>query len=489
MSSFSRSAGRLSLAVAAVAAIAGVLVWTTLWSDRDRADAPRSIILITIDTLRADHLSSAGYARNTSPNLDAFFARGTRFANAFSTAPNTAPSHTAMLTGLYPGFTSVWKLNGDLPLTADAVTLAEIARDAGMRTAAVISNVVLSRSLGLDQGFESYDDDLRDVELNRPWAEQTADHAVPKVLAKLDELRGERFFLWAQFQDPHGPYAPPAEWARAFADEPASDAVELPVGKNQSGYRAIPQYQVFRDERGVRQYRQRYDGEIAYLDSKLQALFDKLVTGDMLRDTLVIVTSDHGEAFGEDEFYFAHGHSTSLDQLHVPLAFVGAGVPAGASRRRPVSNISIFCTAIEALRLPANPECSPGASLWPALKAGEEPSARAWFAGSVTQWAVVQPGLFLRRDAIPENSPLFSATGDSVTGAQFVPVGEQVLPLDGNGTPPDTNVTRMLLDRFAGDADAARARLGSQGQRPAAISAEHAEKLRLLGYLSATANR
>jgi arylsulfatase len=464
--------------------VGGVLAWIALSSDARAPGKPRSVILITLDTLRADRLSSSGYVRKTSPNLDAFFERGTRFAHAFSTAPNTVPSHTAMLTGLYPGFTSVWKMNGQLPLSSDAVTLAELSREAGLRTAAVVSNAVLTRSLGLAQGFESYDDDMRDVEMNRPWAEQIAEHATPKVLAKLEELRNAPFFLWAHFQDPHGPYAPPGNFSPTFAEAETdgSDSAELPVGTDQSGYRAIPQYQVFRDERRVHEYQRRYDAEIAYLDRTLKPLFDTLVTTGLLNETLVIITSDHGEAFGEDGFYFAHGHSSGLDQLHVPLAFIGPGVTAGVVRQRPVSNIAIFCTVVDALELATASACSPGMSLWPALTAGEEPPERAWFAGSVTQWAVLPPGIFFRRDAVSKESSLFTEVEPGAP-SQFIPLGEQFVPLAGSSAKPDANATRLLLDQFAADAEAARQRLASRKHSPAKISAQHAEWLRALGYL------
>lgn len=482
MSLRSGSIRRLSFAVL-LCGVAGLLAWLALSGER-RTAGPRSAILITIDTLRADHLSGYGYARNTSPNLDAFFARGTRFMNALSTAPTTAPSHTAMLTGLYPGFTSVWKLNGNMPLSSDAVTLAEIARDGGLRTAAVVSNAVLTRSLGLHQGFETYDDDMRDVELNRPWAEQRADHAAAKVLAKLAELRGERFFLWAQFQDPHGPYAPPDEWLHAFAGADIDgDRKELPLRADQSGYQSIPQYQVFRDERRVDEYARRYDGEIAYLDRTLQQLFDWLEETGLLETTLVVITSDHGEAFGEDGFYFAHGHSAALDQLHVPFAFIGPGVPAAATRLRPVSNISTFCTIIEALDLGATPACSPGMSMWAALTAGEEPHGRPWFAGSITQWAILQPEIFFRRDAMPADSPIFALSGDKDTGARYVPLGEQVVRMDGKETDIDINATRALLHQFVADAEAARERFAARRIGPATLSPKHAEALRALGYL------
>jgi len=442
-----------------------------------------SVLLITIDTLRADHLSSYGYPKPTSPNLDAFFARGTRFATAFSSASTTLPSHVAMMTGLYPGFTTVGTQNGRFALSADTTTLAEICRDAGMRTAAIISNSVLRRRVGLDQGFDTYDDELTDRELNRALLERTAEHTLPLVLAKLKELHGSRFFFWAHFQDPHGPYVPPGEWAQRFpADaEHATDTLE--VDANSSGYRAIPKYQMFHDERRVDQYIQRYDGEIGYLDTFLSKLFDQIVASGMLRDTLVVITADHGEAFGEDGFYFAHGHSLGTDQIHVPLAFVGPHIAAGGVRKRGVSNIAIFCTLLDALDLPAASHCQPGESLWSALERGAEPVSRTWFAASVTQWAAFRPGIFLREDARPAADPLFRITSDRKTGARYVPLGEQILPLDHDGTGPDVDGVRAALRQFEAEALASDRAIAARRKPMATPAPAQVENLRALGYV------
>ncbi|MBI4514365.1 MAG: sulfatase [Deltaproteobacteria bacterium] len=474
------------VAVVGVAATA-VIAWHTISPPAPTHSAIRSVVLVTIDTLRADHLSAYGYQRATSPQLDAFMARGTRFAWALSAAPTTAPSHVAMMTGLYPGFTTVGVLNGQFPLSPEASTLAELCREAGLRTAAVVSNAVLMRPLGLDQGFDSYDDDLEDRELNRVWAERTAARAVPKALAQLAQLRGSPFFLWLHFQEPHGPYAPPTPWAQAFAGDSLrlGPNPELPVGADNSGLHSIPAYQRFDDERRPDQYVRRYDAEIAYLDSELARLFDLMTGSGLLQDTLVVITADHGEALGEDDFYFAHGHSLGLDQLHVPLAMIGPGIAAGAVRQRAVSNITVFCTILNALGLSQEQRCEQSDSIWASLLAGEEPPAMLGYAGSVTQWATFQAGWFLRRDAYAPEAPVFAPAGDPVTDTRYRPLGEQLAVLTGERAPEpqEQGQIRQALGDFISRAETARNALASKRQPAAALPPEQKERLRLLGYL------
>jgi arylsulfatase len=237
---------------------------------------PGSVIFVTIDTLRADHLSLGGYARNTSPRLDAFAKRGTKFDWALSTCSYTLPSHASMMTGRYPSFTSIGLMNGQLGLEPRDVTLAEICRDAGLRTSAVVSNQLLTRNWGLDQGFEAYDDDLRDKETSREMPERRAEHAVDAALAELSRIGDERFFFWLHLQAPHGPYTPPASITEpeAVGEHPPRLERKLPVGADPSGHRAIPTYQAFETEREFEQYRARYDREIRSTDRELGRLFD-----------------------------------------------------------------------------------------------------------------------------------------------------------------------------------------------------------------------
>ena len=201
-----------------------------------------SILLITLDTTRADHLEPYGATNVETPALSALADRGIVFENAVATAPVTGPTHASMLTGFYPRRHGV-RNNLTHHLSDDVPTLAEGLSAAGYRTAAFVSAVVLAGRYGFDQGFEVYDDDLRDGSASRQTlriTERPADVTAERALAWLDALGDDQpFFLWVHFYDPHPPYSPPAPWAERFRERP-------------------------------------YDGEIAFMDSQIGRLLDTL---------------------------------------------------------------------------------------------------------------------------------------------------------------------------------------------------------------------
>ncbi len=234
------------------------------------------------------------------------------------------------MVGRYPSFHTVGVLNGLFQLNPSAVTLAEVLSANGYRTGAIIGNPVLRAAVGFDQGFETYDDDLEGRELNRPRTrERTAERVVDLAQTWFDGADGRPGFLWLHFQDPHGPYKPPEGWAPFQATGADQLGGSLPVGLDQSGYGAIPKYQVLGDERRIAGYVRRYDAEIAFFDHQLNRLIAFLSDRGLLDSMLVILTADHGEAFGEDGFIFGHSHSVGLDQVSVPLVIAGPGAPRG----------------------------------------------------------------------------------------------------------------------------------------------------------------
>jgi arylsulfatase len=443
----------------------------------------RSVVLVTIDTLRADRLSSYGHWRETSPSLDAFLDRGARFEYAFSTSSLTAPSHVSLMTGLYPEYTSVGTDNRKYSLIEETTTLAEICRDAGMRTGAVVSNFVLHRGLGLDQGFESYDDDLTDREMNRDVPEQIAENTVEKSLAKIEEFGDDPFFLWVHFQDPHGPYAPPDPWIRRFpdGDRDGNPGKNLQAGFSQDGLGVIPKYQVYDDERRFDQYVRRYDGEIAYLDSQLASLFDRLEGSGRLRDTLVVVTADHGEALGEEGYYFTHGHSLGLDQTRVPLGFVGPGIAPRLVFRHPVSNISVFATILNALGMSEASKVEQSDSLWPFLLQGRDPQDGIGFASSRDQDAAFESGVYLRwqhggdRRRLPSPDRL----SRGLPGERVDPLGSD----EGGIDPARIESLRTKLVEFSESSREVRLRMAAKRGPARAMSVEEEAKLRALGYV------
>jgi arylsulfatase A-like enzyme/Flp pilus assembly protein TadD len=254
------------------------------------APAP-SLVLVTLDTTRADHLGAWGWAHARTPNLDALARRGVRFARCDTAAPITLPSHATILTGLYPPRHGV-RDNGTFALAPRHETVAETLRRGGYDTAAVVSAVVLARRHGLAQGFHTYDDDLgagyaADTEVGERQARDTTDAA----LAALARLRPP-FFLWVHYFDPHEEYRPPT----AFADA-ASGPHRL------------------------------YDGEIAFLDAELGRLLRALPA-----EAAVAVVGDHGEMLGEGGEQ-SHGLLLGRGARRVPLLLAGPGVPAGVDEQ------------------------------------------------------------------------------------------------------------------------------------------------------------
>jgi len=455
----------------------------------------RSALLITIDTLRADHLSCYGYSQETSPNLDRFLARGVRFHNAYATSSRTAPSHVSLMTGFYPSFTTVDVENGQYPLNAEAVTLAEIARAAGLRTAAVVSNPVLGRRLNLHQGFEIYNDTFPRPVSGRGQRERIAKDAVDATLELLERFRGERFFIWLHIQDPHGPYSAPG----GTASDPGHDGNSekfLPPGENHSGYRSIPRYQLLGSELRLSEYVRRYDEEIRYFDRQLGRLFDVLERDQSLHRTLVAFTADHGEAFGEDEFYCAHGHGSGLDQTRVPLGFVGPSVADGETIEAAMSAIDVFATLLGFLGL-EGPAETQSRNLLLMLISGVEPVDLVGFTESATQRAVFSGSHYLRRDRRPLDDHEFWGSSNPYTGAPYIPLGQiRSISLDQtirneqgfdttSDLPPPLQQLNLELEHFSARADQASADLAPlrHDRYEKALNEDETQQLRALGYM------
>ncbi len=311
------------------------------------AEPTERIVLVTIDTLRADHVGCYGAANAETPALDALAAEGARFETAVSPAAITLPSHATLLTGRDPPQHGI-RHNGFFRLPPDVMTLAEHLRGAGFGSAAFVSAFVLDSRFGLDRGFDRYDDQLGMLRTSgAPGAvpERSADLTVDAALAWV-ERAPERFFLWVHLYDPHAEYQPPSPWAERFASRP-------------------------------------YDGEIAFADAQLA----RLRAGVAKRwpgGTLWWVTSDHGEGLGE------HGESTHSygvyeETQHVPLLAAGPGVPRAALVRGVVALADVAPTALELAGLPPLPGVS-GSSVAAALRGTAEVARRAaWVETLATQ--------------------------------------------------------------------------------------------------------
>jgi hypothetical protein len=277
------------------------------------------IVLVAIDTLRADHVSCYGHAFQTTPALCELARDGVLFERAFTPRPETTPALASLLTGLPPHRHGVERLYQLLPPQHE--TLAERLRGAGYRTAAFVSSFVMVREMsGLEQGFERYDDTLTRREPSRESFERSAG----ETLARAREwLRGQpdgRFFLLVHWIEPHGPYTPSLEDARRFR-RPRGALVP----------RSVPDYQWLQGVERMDEFAALYDGEIAATDRALADLLAELRTLGFYDAATVAVTADHGESHGEEGHWLEHGASLSEAETRVPLVLKPA---AGVAARR-----------------------------------------------------------------------------------------------------------------------------------------------------------
>jgi arylsulfatase A-like enzyme/Flp pilus assembly protein TadD len=291
-----------------------------------------NLLLITIDTLRADHVGAYGASSARTPTLDALAREGVRFRTAIAPVPLTVPSHASLMTGLYPPRHGV-RHNAMFPLADSAQTLAQRLRRAGYATAAVVGSVALARDVGLDRGFDHYDDEIGSrLSARAGYRERRAEQVSERAAEWL--TRAQRpFFLWVHYFDPHADYAPPPPFSEAFADHP-------------------------------------YDGEIAYVDASLGRLLIALEADARPGDTLVVVTSDHGESLGEHR-EGTHGYTLYDATQAVPLLFRGPRVPRGGVVDSVVSLVDVAPTILTLLGLEPATEVDGRslAPLWDALPA------------------------------------------------------------------------------------------------------------------------
>lgn len=279
-----RSAGVIRLALVVLVLLIGFsagLVWISR-GDRNATTQIRNVVLISIDTCRADHLSCYGFDRKTTPNIDRVAEQGILFENVFAPVPLTLPAHSSMLTGTIPPHHGV-RDNTKYRLLDSNLTLAEILKKKGLATAAVVSAAVLSTQVGLSQGFDSYDDEFEDSLVSVGIQQRRAEEVSRAGIEWLQQHQDEPFFLFLHYYDPHHDYEPPEPFATRFSDN-------------------------------------LYAGEIAYTDHWIGQVIDHLKTLDLYDSTLLIITADHGEMLGEHGEP-AHGYFIYQNAIRVPLIF------------------------------------------------------------------------------------------------------------------------------------------------------------------------
>lgn len=320
---------------AAAAVVAAALLWPGCRSRPGDAWPEASVVLVSIDTLRADHLPLYGYAQGATPTMDALGREGVVFESVFSHCPLTLPAHASMLTGLIPPHHGVHD-NSGFTLKPGARTLAARFHDAGRVTGAAVSAFVLRSATGIAQGFDRYDDEIVQDPSQEDMGLQQRDGArsVESLLGWIEAQGDRRFFAFLHLYEPHTPYTPPSPYKERFADRP-------------------------------------YDGEIAYADELIGRLLAPLRAKGALDHTVVAVTADHGEGLGEHGEQ-EHGLFLYRETVRVPLILRLPGrAHAGLRVSATAAQVDLPATLLDLVGLPA--AGMDGVSLRPAIAGGRGP--------------------------------------------------------------------------------------------------------------------
>ncbi|UCE99003.1 MAG: sulfatase [Planctomycetota bacterium] len=306
-------------------------LWLSGCRKKQQRKAP-NVILISIDTARSDHCSACGYRRDTTPNLRAFAKQGTSFTTAYAPSAATGPSHATMLTALYPMEHRVVK-NG-LKLSQEYDTLAECLSAHGYQTAAVVSSFVLDSKFGYAQGFSFFEDNIEpeaSSTTKETWKghklesgfDQRANYTTPKAINWLKNQRdpAQTFFLFLHYWDPHWPYDPPEPFSSKFTQGKQWGSLNRTIA--------------------------RYDAEIAFADYEISKLLTVLKRMKLEKDTLIVITSDHGEGLMQHG-HMGHGIHLYEEAVRVPLIFRWPKhIPKNRTITAPVGLISLTPTILD----------------------------------------------------------------------------------------------------------------------------------------------
>ena len=431
-----RALGRVGLVLLVLAAFASAC------GRRDEAPSGKgggnalNVVILTLDTLRADHVGCYGSPDVETPALDRLAAEGVQFMNAVTAAPLTLPSHSSLFTGTYPPAHGV-EDNVGYALPGEEETLAELFRQAGRRTAAFVSAYVLNRCFGISQGFDLFDDDIPMKTSKGPLSpdaiQRKGEETMGRAVRWIEKNRAAPFFLWVHLFDPHSPYTPPEPFASRYPYNP-------------------------------------YDGEVAYTDSLVGRLLDVLERTGLAGRTVVMVVGDHGEGLGEHKESY-HGLFLYDSTLRVPFI---VRVP-GCTHRRvegPVRLIDAAPTLLDLAGL-AVPEHMEGRSLAPLMRGQSE--GRAPPAYSETLFPRLHYGWSDLACVRTDRFKYIAAPKPELYDLKEDPREQRNLAAE---RPDMVKKMALLLNRIrAGSRGRAR-----EGDRTVQVDARGAEALRLLGY-------
>lgn len=395
-----------------------------------------NILLITLDTTRADHLGCYGYDLASTPNLDGLAREGVRFARVYCPAPLTLPSHSTIMTGLYPAKHGV--RNNGHELASKIRTLAEILKGRGFTTAAFVSSFSVDSRFGIGRGFDVYDDTFQpQAPLKGANAERRAEETFARFSRWLDNNGPGRFFAWVHYYDPHLPYDPPSLYREGSPGRP-------------------------------------YDGEIAYMDHYVGAVLDRLKAKGVLDKTLIVVAGDHGEGLG-DKVETGHGIFLYEETLRVPLIFYNLkAFPRPRVVESAVRLVDVAPTILETIGLKLEAAAMQGQTLTPWIRkktrADLDSLVETFYPRENFGWSelvgiVSGPWKFIQAPR-PELYDLKNDPGEKIDLA---------------GSP--ANKASELRKKLEQELLRLNARPGAQGG-PAAVRIDDQEKLRSLGYMN-----
>src|SRR4051812_41469302 len=416
------------VAAGAVILIAAAGAWLVLRQPHAR---PPNLLLITIDTLRADHVGAYGATTGATPAIDALARGGARFDQVQTAVPLTGPAHATILTGQYPPTHGV-RGNVNFTLGSTYPTLATRLQRRGYATAAFVGAYPVAAAFGFNQGFDTFDEEFHESTPEDNGAERRANEVADRALRWLSARSSGPFFAWLHLYDPHAPYDPPAPYRDRFAGRP-------------------------------------YDGEIAFADAQIGRVLDALRASGRDRDTIVMVLADHGEGLG-DHHELTHAVLTYQSTMRVPWIVAGPGIPSGGEVRARVATIDVVPTALGLLGLDAD-RALLGRDLRPLMNGrplASDPFYQESLFGRLNcHWAAlrgwVQDDWKLITGAEPE---LYNLADDPTERRNLA------------------SSDPARLRRMTDDLQRGLQRLAPGGDRaqPRAVSADQEERLRSLGY-------
>ena len=431
-----------------------------------------NVLLVTIDTLRADHLGSYGYARATSPHIDALGRTGTVFEQAYTFWPKTRGSFVMMMTGRRPSVNGYSKAHPEL-LDFNA-TLASVLQDAGYATHAVVDNPNVAGQHGYAKGFSTYRQTWDEKGLVDEMARARAITAAGIALVRQPPKLSKPWFLWLHYVNPHAPYTPPAPFSTRFLDADEARSPRLPVVQGFHG--GIPKIWAQPGHDRLAYYVSQYDGEIAAVDEEIGQVMAALRETGQQERTVVVLTSDHGESLGEHGYYFDHGEDLFDPALKIPLLVVA---PGGAAEKRSTafaSTLDLVPTVLDAVKVSYPPDLA-GQSLLPEVTSGRLAPRDRLFAQNDRNLTATFDGSYklvaTPRDEGGASLALFDRKADPSETKDVAKARPEVL-----------RTARRELETYQerSDREWSHTRTQVEGRPGPVMSPEDCERLRALGY-------